>query len=41
MQYKLTTPLAPKDLARLRAGDTVILSVTVYTALDADHQRMM
>ena len=41
MQYKLTTPVTRKDLAPLRAGDTVLLSGTVYTARDAAHQRMM
>ena len=41
MQYKLTTPVAKDDLAPLRAGDTVLLSGTVYTARDAAHKRMM
>ena len=41
MQYHLTTPVTRKDLAPLRAGDTVLLSGTVYTARDAAHQRMM
>ena len=41
MQYKLTTPVTREDLASLRAGDTVLLSGTVYTARDAAHQRMM
>ena len=41
MQYHLTTPVTPEMLAPLRAGDTVILSGTVYTARDAAHQRMM
>ena len=41
MQYKLTTPVAKEDLAPLRAGDTVLLSGTVYTARDAAHKRMM
>lgn len=41
MQYKLTTPVTLEDLAPLRAGDTVLLSGTVYTARDAAHQRMM
>lgn len=41
MQYKLTTPVATEDLAPLRAGDTVLLSGTVYTARDAAHKRMM
>lgn len=41
MQYELTTPVTPEDLAPLRAGDTVLLSGTVYTARDAAHKRMM
>ena len=41
MQYKLTTPVAKEDVAPLRAGDTVLLSGTVYTARDAAHKRMM
>ena len=41
MQYTLTTPVTREDLAPLRAGDTVLLSGTVYTARDAAHQRMM
>ncbi len=41
MQYKLTTPVTREDLAPLRAGDTVLLSGTVYTARDAAHGRMM
>ena len=41
MQYKLTTPVTRKDLAPLKAGDTVLLSGTVYTARDAAHKRMM
>ena len=41
MQYKLTTPVAKEDLAPLRAGDTVLLSGTGYTARDAAHKRMM
>ena len=41
MQHKLTTPVTREDLAPLRAGDTVLLSGTVYTARDAAHKRMM
>ena len=41
MQYKLTTPVTRADLAPLKAGDTVLLSGTVYTARDAAHKRMM
>ena len=40
MQYKLTTPCTSEDLAKLRAGDTVLLSGIVYTARDAAHKRM-
>lgn len=41
MQYRLTTPVTREDLAPLKAGDTVLLSGTVYTARDAAHKRMM
>ena len=41
MQHKLTTPVTREDLTPLRAGDTVLLSGTVYTARDAAHKRMM
>jgi len=41
MQHKLTTPVTPDMLTPLTAGDTVLLSGTVYTARDAAHQRMM
>lgn len=40
MEYKLTTPLTAGSLALLHAGDTVLLSGTVYTARDAAHLRM-
>lgn len=40
MQHKLTTPCTRRDLAALRAGDTVLLSGTVYTARDAAHKRL-
>ena len=41
MQYKLTTPCSQGGSGPLRAGDTVLLSGTVYTARDAAHKRMM
>ena len=41
MQYKLTTPVTKEMLAPLKAGDTVLLSGTVYTARDAAHKRVM
>ena len=34
MEYKLTAPLSKADAAKLRAGDTVLLSGTIYTARD-------
>lgn len=40
MEYHLKTPLTREDLAPLRAGDSVILSGTVYTARDAAHGRL-
>ena len=41
MQYKLTTPCTAEELAKLRAGDTVLLSGVVYTARDPAHKRML
>lgn len=32
MQYKLSTPVSKEDLCPPAAGDTVLLSGTVYTA---------
>lgn len=40
MEYKITTPVTKDDLAMLRAGDTVLLSDTVYTSRDAAHKRL-
>ncbi len=39
MEHKLTLPC--NDLTQLKAGDTVLLSGTVYTARDAAHGRMI
>ena len=41
MMHRITAPCAAADLAALRAGDTVLLSGTVYTARDQAHKRMM
>lgn len=41
MEHRLSTPCARHALAALRAGDTVLLSGTIYTARDAAHKRMM
>lgn len=37
----MTTPLTAEAVARLRAGDTVLLSGTIYTARDAAHKRLV
>ena len=39
MEYKLTAPLSKADAAKLRAGDTVLLSGTIYTARARWRQR--
>ncbi len=36
----ITTPFTRDDALRLRAGDTVLISGTVYTARDAAHKKM-
>ena len=41
MLHRLNTPVKREELAPLLAGDTVLLSGTVYTARDAAHLRMM
>ncbi len=40
-EYKLTTPLSDEDVTKLKAGDIVYLSGTVYTARDAAHKRLV
>ena len=40
MEYRIIAPCTSADLACLRAGDTVLLSGTVYTARDQAHKRM-
>lgn len=40
MEYHLTAPVTAEILKPLRAGDTVYLSGTVYTARDAAHKRL-
>ena len=40
MEYSFTTPLKEEELQKLRAGDRVLLSGTIYTARDAAHERM-
>lgn len=41
MEHHLKTPVTRQMLAPLRAGDTVVLSGTVYTARDAAHKRLI
>ena len=41
MEYKLTTPLTDKDLEKLNAGDTVMITGTIYTGRDAAHKRVV
>lgn len=38
---KITLPMTPEVAASLRAGDTVLLTGTLYTARDAAHKRMV
>ncbi len=40
MEYKMKVPAAVEELYKLRAGDYVYLTGTVYTARDAAHKRM-
>jgi fumarate hydratase subunit beta len=40
-QILLTTPLTDATVARLHAGDRVLLSGIVYTARDAAHKRLL
>ncbi|HEO98993.1 MAG: Fe-S-containing hydro-lyase [Campylobacterales bacterium] len=39
--YNLTTPLSSEDTKMLKAGDTVLLNGTIYTARDAAHKRLV
>ena len=39
--YSLTTPLSEDDVKKLKAGDTVKLTGTIYTARDAAHARLV
>ena len=39
MEYRMNVPFSQEDLSRLRAGDVVYLTGTIYTARDAAHAR--
>lgn len=40
MEYRINIPASEEELKKLRAGDSVLLSGTVYTARDAAHKRI-
>ena len=40
MPKKLRVPFTPEEARALRAGESVLLSGTVYTARDAAHKRL-
>lgn len=40
MEYKITAPVNDEEIKKLRAGDSILLSGTVYTARDAAHKRI-
>ncbi|MBR2975165.1 MAG: Fe-S-containing hydro-lyase [Clostridia bacterium] len=37
---KLTTPVSPEEVKKLRAGDVVLISGVIYTGRDAAHKRL-
>ncbi|MDR3302989.1 MAG: Fe-S-containing hydro-lyase [Treponema sp.] len=41
MDIRITTPMTKKEAASLHAGDTVLISGTLYTARDAAHARLV
>ena len=40
MEKKITTPLTQDKIGELKAGDTALISGTIYTARDAAHKRL-
>jgi len=38
---RISTPITKKDIARLKAGDEVFLSGTIYTARDQAHKKLL
>ena len=40
-EYSMNTPLSKEDVEKLRAGDKVSLSGTIYTARDSAHERLV
>lgn len=41
MEYKIKEPFTAEKFRNLKAGDTVLLTGTIYTARDAAHKRMI
>ena len=41
MEKRITTPLTKDKIKELKAGDSVLLTGTIYTARDAAHERMV
>lgn len=41
MQIKITTPLTEGKVLGLKAGDSILLSGTIYSARDAAHKRLI
>ncbi|WP_027180295.1 Fe-S-containing hydro-lyase [Maridesulfovibrio bastinii] len=39
-EYKIETPLTDDDMVKLKAGDVVKLTGTIYTARDAAHKKL-
>lgn len=40
MEYRISAPACVQELRKLKAGDSVLLSGTVYSARDAAHKRI-
>jgi fumarate hydratase subunit beta len=40
-EYRLQTPLTKEDIKKLKIGDSVLLTGTIYMARDAAHKRMV
>jgi fumarate hydratase subunit beta len=41
MDIRLTTPISEEKLKELKAGDTVLLTGSIYTARDAAHKKLI
>jgi fumarate hydratase subunit beta len=41
MEKKITTPLTKEKIKELKAGDSVLITGTIYTARDAAHKRLI